>query len=739
MKKISLYLVIIFTFLSFFGCNSKNNQNNNLFIEKECSLPELKRIFDIQTLDNNKIILIGVDSNENFKEYISNDGGENWIEKESSLLKNDYIYNVATNKFEDFVALYSSEKNSNNSDFDNMKNILLKKGKDPINLDISNEEASKIGKFKITSNGDLLYWFNGDKIVQYDSENGKIKNTYTINNGEIIDFCSISNNLVVITTETAIQYDLNTGKEIRKMKELSKYIEGSTQVYCGNGDNEIYLTNLRGLYKYDMSSKSINEIFDSSTYLLSDKEKGIIGFVKVNDNEFLILYTSYNQDISYNLCKYSFSNELVKNQTKELKVYSLYNDELIKRIISKYQRNNNEVRISYEVGITDDNNITKSDALNILNTDIMAGNGPDILILDNILVDSYLEKGILENISDIIEEKKSNLFSGIVNSYYDNQKIYMCPLRVEIPIIMGEHEIIDKINNLASLTEVVENDLKNESNKILDIYNIFDLVNLLYYTSSNKLIDDKKLNEDYLREFLEKVNKIYSVSKSKVSSVYLKAHNEQEQEYIKTQGDKYLFSESLYLEKQIDPIGFLIKNSVLDIGYINSFSNVSQISTVIKENSQLEYKLWSSDGENTFLPKELMAINTKGKNKEVAKEFLSQLLNEEYQEFSENNGLFPINRNAFSNLYKKNIGNNNLGGFGIEVNGKIKEYNNVWPTEKEFNTLLEIIEGVNTHSKLDKDILLAIMKASENYTLGKYTLDEAVKYISNELDIYLSE
>ena len=45
---------------------------------------------------------------------------------------------------------------------------------------------------------------------------------------------------------------------------------------------------------------------------------------------------------------------------------------------------------------------TESDALKTLNTEIAAGNGPDVILLDGLPVESYIEKGLLEDISDVI-------------------------------------------------------------------------------------------------------------------------------------------------------------------------------------------------------------------------------------------------------------------------------------------------------------------------------------------------
>ena len=58
--------------------------------------------------------------------------------------------------------------------------------------------------------------------------------------------------------------------------------------------------------------------------------------------------------------------------------------------------------------------MTLEDALKTLSTDILAGNGPDVLILDGMPVDSYVKKGILTDISDVVDEVKAS--DGLVDS-----------------------------------------------------------------------------------------------------------------------------------------------------------------------------------------------------------------------------------------------------------------------------------------------------------------------------------
>ena len=59
--------------------------------------------------------------------------------------------------------------------------------------------------------------------------------------------------------------------------------------------------------------------------------------------------------------------------------------------------------------------VTRTDALKTLNTEIMAGKGPDILILDGISSETYAEQGMLEDLSGILKE--AGLLDNIESAY----------------------------------------------------------------------------------------------------------------------------------------------------------------------------------------------------------------------------------------------------------------------------------------------------------------------------------
>ena len=90
-------------------------------------------------------------------------------------------------------------------------------------------------------------------------------------------------------------------------------------------------------------------------------------------------------------------------QMTKITVYSLSEDDLVKQTISAYQTQYPNLFIEYQIGM-DEGGITREDALKKLNTQLLSGSGPDVIMLDGINIDTYAEKGVLMDLSDIVKE-----------------------------------------------------------------------------------------------------------------------------------------------------------------------------------------------------------------------------------------------------------------------------------------------------------------------------------------------
>ena len=163
-----------------------------------------------------------------------------------------------------------------------------------------------------------------------------------------------------------------------------------------------YITE-EGLYKYDEKKNKVSEIIDSSLCSISDSSRTLISLVEIKNNEYMGLYNTYSDagTIAASLVKYRY-DKTKKDAPKEITIYGLYNTAMVENSIARYKKNHPELNIKFKIGM-DSEKATVSDAIKTLNTEIVAGKGPDILILDGLPVDEYIEEDLLEDISDIID------------------------------------------------------------------------------------------------------------------------------------------------------------------------------------------------------------------------------------------------------------------------------------------------------------------------------------------------
>ena len=242
-----------------------------------------------------------------------------------------------------------------------------------------------------------------------------------------------------------------------------------------------------------------------------------------------------------------------------------------------------DIYVNLEIGMTDDNGVTLEDALKTLSTDILAGNGPDVLILDGMPVDSYVEKGILTDISDVVDEVKASdgLVDSIVKDSTKDGKIYQIPTYFKYPILLGNKEDINSVSDLSSLVELTKK-LSTQTDKMIfnNYFSARTLVYSLYNLYGNDwLKHDNTINEDALTDFFIKVNEMYG--------------------YIKTNQDAYnKFMEDKYSQLEGFDNGFSVDNSEIDEDYGVGDEEDSEVDYEVYD---LQYYLNPSVSADSFL------------------------------------------------------------------------------------------------------------------------------------------
>ena len=114
------------------------------------------------------------------------------------------------------------------------------------------------------------------------------------------------------------------------------------------------------------------------------------------------------------------------NVEKEtLKIYTLTENQDIMQIVMLFQQEHPEINVDIQVGIEEEASLTRTDVIKQLNTELLAGEGPDVMIMDGLSVDQYVNMGLLLPIE--LEIPEEQYFLQVLKTYQRENKLYAVP------------------------------------------------------------------------------------------------------------------------------------------------------------------------------------------------------------------------------------------------------------------------------------------------------------------------
>ncbi|MCH5254186.1 MAG: hypothetical protein J1F41_04620, partial [Lachnospiraceae bacterium] len=223
-------------------------------------------------------------------------------------------------------------------------------------------------------------------------------------------------------------------------------------MYFFPGDEGVlYLAGEKGLHRHAIGGSVSEQVIDGSLCTLGNPIYEISGMVMLENNEFLTLFGGGR------LVHYFYDPNASTVPNNQLKVYSLKESDTIRQAISLFQTANPDIFVKYDIGMEEGGSVTRDDALKSLNTKIIAGEGPDVLLLDDMPLDSYIEKGMLQDLRPIIDglQGEERLFGNIVDAMKTGDSVYAMPLEVSIPMAAGDKKYISQLKDLKSIADTI--------------------------------------------------------------------------------------------------------------------------------------------------------------------------------------------------------------------------------------------------------------------------------------------
>lgn len=508
-------------------------------------------------------------------------------------------------------------------------------------------------------------------------------------------------------------------------EELVQALKKATGYGCLAADPsaEMLYTEGKGIVKYsvekDETTHAINiEVLNSCIDTINEPVTGL-----AVQGENIVVCTvgkSGSESSLYFLQKeQTKKNEKDKTDTGKntvLKIYSLKENSMIRSSLAFFRREHTDISINYTVGYTGEDGFSVSDAIRKLNTEIMADEGPDIIVLDNLPVEEYISKGVLEPVTDIVNEKKDEIFFNMIEGYNKESEIFCVPTTFRIPVIIGNSEVVS-----AESSKAVIDQMEQQESPVLTRQDFPYAAMYMFVTSD--MVEKDGMNEEKLTAYYNDLLRLKEMGNVTDKIVGESDYSMNQTVDIFPYGESDVPSDIYFGEA---------KAGVGQIAYADSYIKLNSA----RKQADIQFDYLNKSGGNYYIPTEVLGINSRSSYKDAAKEFLSLYLTEEVQ--NTNTMGFSINRNSMRNSaavtdspqYYSTIYKNLEDTSGLDL---------YTLSTDEFNELLQFVELADTPVRVDAVVTETVMEQADKILYEGLDVQTAVKTVCDKINLYLKE
>ncbi len=479
--------------------------------------------------------------------------------------------------------------------------------------------------------------------------------------------------------------------------------------YCALKDGTVIVAGADGIFRgtEDRDGKegaSWEKLADGTETDFALTQCWCTGLAALEDGRIYALFQESGGGAKLN--KYEYDPEAVIAVTENLKLYTVFGNSLLEQAAAMYHREHPWVMITiqsvypmYYYEETDYNAVYQE-----LNTLLMSGDAPDILVMDHLNMDSYAEKGLLEDIDDVVGamEEKGELLSNITGVYVrEDGHRYAVPLQFGFTMAVGREITagdMDSMENLAGF-------LGKQDYSYLGAHTVSELVDKFYPYFCGEIVNDGQLDREALGKYLE---------------------------YLKEIGDNCGILPSRGRDEKCLNIWDLASEAKLSLTEVTGFRD-SMLSMSIRDYIQGE----SAAFESSFIPSLQTGICTKSAYKETAKDFLRFALSETVQDTDYYKG-FPVNAASLEKQACEDRSDAEAET-DIEAGGSHVEFRILDFSRETAEQITAMCKSLDRPVGEDGKIREVLTEALEGYLTGGQSGERTVQRIEDGLKMYLAE
>lgn len=588
-----------------------------------------------------------------------------------------------------------------------------------------------------TSRSELFVGCNNNKIYQFDLKRHKAKcmmSTYVSEGGGPF---ACGQCVGAYDGDKCYFYDRKSRKMVEGDDVLNKFVAGEIQkshtIILGGGDEEkVLAASEEGIFSHVMQGNVMEQLAEGSLTNLTDPSKEPQSIYSNSEGEIFILYSDGM------LASYAYDAEAPSVPERQLTVYSLYDNATMRQAINGFRRENPDTYIKMDIGVSGEDGVAESDAIKKLNTDLLAGEGPDILLLDGMPMDSYIEKGTLLNLSDFVEklQSKEEYYDNLLLSYQKDSDVYALPMRCQLPIAAGEKNIINKMTDISSLADIVKK-YHPDKGTVIGAYTPQELLKRLYPVCEGAwLKEDGSLDEQAIEEFFTQAREIYQAEQKGLDKGEISSHN-QMLERLDKEADGNL---SDPFPAQMQVYHLLQKMQGIAAGIFQGMDDMKTMTSYIRQYGGA-YGLFSGQQKDVFIPHGILGIAADCSQQKFALEFAEYILGSEVQAKDLEDG-FPVNRTAFKQFSENPDKSKNIPMItvaGSAGQGGTYDLTLEWPSSKDIDRFDKMLGEVSRAAGNEQAMQQEIIDIGARVLSGEREVKDGVQEVMQKVTLLYQE
>ncbi len=392
-----------------------------------------------------------------------------------------------------------------------------------------------------------LYGASASMMYRIHVENGEAESLFQTA-GQVNEIAFLGDTMIALDDGKAYLYDMAGEKLLEDNSVLNEFVashqngvksivlavsEGNTDMTYVSDDETadketespntvdmdspiLYLGCRTGLYRYIWGGSVIEQIADGRLLSFGNSQYTPLAMQALAGGKFRVLFSGNRMTELY------YDETLPARPSKELTVYSLEENGRIRYAGQLFQQEHPDVIVNYETGMDGDNAVSKEDALKNLNTRLLAGEGPDVIVLDGVDMEQYADKGVLKPLDDFLTPymEEGILYQNIVEGMRitEDEKIYGVPLTVYLPIWLSEKQYLEGEDSLEDIVAGMEKARADHPEGPLlftpypeDLLDQMIPACLPAWTLSDAAEENGSLNTEKLTEFYEAMDRLWEL------------------------------------------------------------------------------------------------------------------------------------------------------------------------------------------------------------------------------------